>query len=500
MTHVKKHPAGLSQADLKANRAVDTALATGPLSEGANAAPVKTVEKLLKLAGYEPGVRDNKFTAKTASALREFQGARGLPQTGVLDAQTWKDLQTVQKNIKTHQDGFEGVGQKDKNILGMEKNLKKLGYDAGAVDGVYDAKTASAMQALQKDQKELKETNGRAVGNATKKVLDKETAALRHAPERIRRTLTPEQRKLDESTLKSVRAAPMKAGDSGEAVTNVQKHLRAAGFDPKSAGGKFDERTAGALKAFQAKNKLPTTGEVDPATWRKLRGSFMDARGPTSPAQSTGERSKAVLQSEKLLKKLGYKPGKVDGLFDKNTQRASRRFERAHKGTGHDGKIDTKQLASMKKVVKSQEADKKTASFIDKWLRKEHSPAAGHGIGKLMVKYGKKYKIKPLVLLAIAGHETGYGKLGIGVRGMLGVGAFDADPNNATRNPHFSGADKQVMLGAETFANLRSRGGASSRSSIRDQVAAVNRGGWATDPNWHNGVMFFYDKIRHAFG
>jgi len=139
--------------------------------------------------------------------------------------------------------------------------------------------------------------------------------------------------------------------------------------------------------------------------------------------------------------------------------------------------------------------DKKTADFINDYLAKKGSPAAGKGAGEMMVKYGKEYNVDPLVLLAIAGLETGYGKLGVGVNGMLGVGAYDSDPNNSTRNPAFSGIENQIRVGAKTFANLRAKGGSSPDAPIGEQLLAVNRAGWATDPNWHTKVAGVYNNI-----
>ncbi len=143
----------------------------------------------------------------------------------------------------------------------------------------------------------------------------------------------------------------------------------------------------------------------------------------------------------------------------------------------------------------SKISDKDMAAYIDSYLKEKGSPAAGTGAGELMVKYGKEYDVDPLLLLAIAGHETRYGKVGVGVNGMLGVGAYDSNPNNAVENPTFSGVENQIRLGAKTFANLRQKGGASSKDDISVQTAAVNKAGWATDTNWHNGVDQIYNQI-----
>jgi len=142
-------------------------------------------------------------------------------------------------------------------------------------------------------------------------------------------------------------------GDSGRAVKNVQAHLRSAGFDPANVSGRFDERTAGALKAFQRKSGLPATGTVDARTWSKLKQARMQATGATSPAQSLNEQSSAVKRSEALLKKLGFHPGKVDGLFDQHTRAAVKAFE--HKYKRHvDGAIGTADLKKMKQVLKNR--------------------------------------------------------------------------------------------------------------------------------------------------
>ncbi len=143
--------------------------------------------------------------------------------------------------------------------------------------------------------------------------------------------------------------------------------------------------------------------------------------------------------------------------------------------------------------------DGDTAKSIDRYLQSKGSPAAGKGTGALMVKYGKQYNVNPLALLAIAGQETQYGKLGVGVNGMLGVGAYDSNPNNSTRNPKFSGIENQIRVGAQTFAKLRAKGGASAGDSMERQLAAVNRAGWATDTRWHSGVGSIYAQLMRMF-
>lgn len=62
---------------------------------------------------------------------------------------------------------------------------------------------------------------------------------------------------------------PVERCDQGRAVTEMQKRLRAAGFETQ-VDGYFGERMARAVYDFQAKNSLMKTGVIDRATWKAL--------------------------------------------------------------------------------------------------------------------------------------------------------------------------------------------------------------------------------------
>ncbi|MEW5743303.1 MAG: peptidoglycan-binding protein [Myxococcota bacterium] len=324
-----------------------------------SAAVVKQAEKLLKKAGFHPGKVDGRMSPALTQALKDFQKAYGMSQTGLPDARTMGRLKDVGHRIDVHakkKDGYVSVGQKSGAIKDIEKRLKELGYDPGAIDGVYSRETAEAVKKFRADQKELKDGIG-ALGKASRKILKKEVEGLHHAPERRRLAPTKKQRRLDAKTNEAVRhrnqdgTLGLGVGAKGEAVHNIQKHLTAAGFRPKHWGGKFDERTGAAVKAFQKHSKLPVTGVVDPKTWKALKKSYILSKSPTGPAQALFERSGAVKRTEKLLKAAGFNPGRVDGFFDKKTQAAVKAFQKKHK-LARDGDIGTKDLAKLKKAAK----------------------------------------------------------------------------------------------------------------------------------------------------
>lgn len=391
------------RADRTGNVVIAKTLKDGNLALGANEAAVKWTERMLKLAGFNPGTYDRKFDAKTASALKQFQAARGLPATGELDAKTFEHLKGVQKRVRrSAKSPVFGAGQKDRMIRKAEVRLRRLGYDVGKADGVFDKKTASAVAAYKKDQgkKEFKSASG-LLGEAGRRSLARESSELNHAPERRRITGSKAKRAYRKIDALTAKAAAKKTtvpalnadgtpkldgsgkpvtttkiglgiGDKGRAVRNLQARLEKAGYDVGQVDGVFDTRTAAALKAFQSRSKLAPTGRVGPQTWKKLAGAVMLAKDGFSPSQRMGERSSAVKRSEALLQKLGYlKKREVDGLFDKDTQAASRRFERKYK-LGDDGAIGEGQYNKMKRVLKARNAikTKKEVGYINGSPRK----------------------------------------------------------------------------------------------------------------------------------
>ncbi len=321
---------------------------TVPAPITSSPAQLKHAEALLKRAGFNPGAVDGRMTPGFTKALKEFQTAWGLRATGQLDVKTNAHLTQTAKRIQAqkHKDEFfVSVGQKSSDIQVLEKRLGKLGYATGKADGIYGRDTAAAVKAFRKDQKELSD-GGQWLGKKSRQVLKQEVSKLTHNPERRRIAPTKAQARLDRATLKA--CGRLGVGSRGAAVKNVQAHLKAAGFDPKHTSGTFDERTGAALKAFQARSHLPATGTVDAKTWKALKKSYILTHKPADPAQKIGERSGAVKASEKLLKKLGFNPGRIDGLFDSRTQKAVKAYEKK-KHLTRDGAIGTNQLAKMTK-------------------------------------------------------------------------------------------------------------------------------------------------------
>ncbi len=359
--------------DVALQKQADRRAATLPrLRTGAKGRVVASLQNLLRESGNSPGKADGQFGPKTAVALKQFQRAMRLPQTGVADRKTWSAL--IKADLR--RDFTFKTGQQDGAIKVAEARLAQLGYRTGKVDGFMDAATASAIRAFGADE------GFRSAGTLTSAVrsaLGRHSAALNHAPVRSRVKNTVAHRRLDAATATQANGGNgIREGERGRAVKNVQAHLLSAGYSPSRTDGVFDERTGGAVKAFQRRSGLPATGVVDGRTWAKLKGAQMEAATGTSPAQSLLERSGAVKQSEALLKKLGFNPGKIDGLFDTNTQKAVKAFERKFKRSA-DGKISTGDLKKMQAVIKQRSQGKVVTAYVNGRARKIRVVSVGSG-------------------------------------------------------------------------------------------------------------------------
>lgn len=101
----------------------------------------------------------------------------------------------------------------------------------------------------------------------------------------------------------------------------------------------------------------------------------------------------------------------------------------------------------------------------------------------LATRYGKQYGVDPRLLLAIGGHETGFGTLGAGRQGYtLGYGVTDSGILNK-----YQGIEAQYRWAAETLAKW-------GVHSLAD-VLAGKASAYATDPLWEKGVARTYASL-----
>jgi peptidoglycan hydrolase-like protein with peptidoglycan-binding domain len=199
------------------------------LSLGSRGDSVRELQERLNELGYKCGSSDGVFGSNTKRAVRYFQDAIGASQDGVAtDALQQKLFAIGAPEFVLYvqlKKGYDGV-----RVEKLQTRLRELGYLAEPMDGEYGSRTVEAVKLFQK--KAGLKVDGIA-GVRTQTALFKKSAP-----------------KCDEYI-------PLKKGDTGSRVKEMQECLRKLGFLAKEANSRFDNDTVAALKAF-----LNTLGEA----------------------------------------------------------------------------------------------------------------------------------------------------------------------------------------------------------------------------------------------
>jgi peptidoglycan hydrolase-like protein with peptidoglycan-binding domain len=117
-------------------------------------------------------------------------------------------------------------------------------------------------------------------------------------------------------------------------VVEIQKLLIHWSLYNGAVDGIFGTQLEQAVKAFQRRVFLPSSGVVDARTWRSLYTG-----GPSEmPLLQRGSAGEAVVLLQKALQAVGQTAIVVDGSFEQQTDRAVRHFQR-QQGLVVDGAV-----------------------------------------------------------------------------------------------------------------------------------------------------------------
>ena len=166
--------------------------------KGSSGDSVEKLQQALKIKGYYKSVVDGKFGANTESAVKAYQKAMGLSQTGKADYSTiMKLFGRVLKTTTANDPQMKGItsisqitvpatsrkGDSGKNVLALQQALKIKGYYQAPIDSKYGNQTVEAVKAFQK-AKGLSQDG--VAGNATIKALfGKNAANFTYTTERL---------------------------------------------------------------------------------------------------------------------------------------------------------------------------------------------------------------------------------------------------------------------------------------------------------------------------
>ncbi len=137
-----------SRPDTQAQQqAQPVVLALGSGYAGGNeAARVRSLQRRLQTAGFSPGRVDGRYGTRTEGAVEMFQGAHGLRADGIAGPLTLAALRTP-SSILYPGAGYLAAGSRQ--VRGLQRQLRRDGYDPGPIDGRYGPLTEGAVRRFQ---------------------------------------------------------------------------------------------------------------------------------------------------------------------------------------------------------------------------------------------------------------------------------------------------------------------------------------------------------------
>lgn len=122
------------------------------ISRGSKGEEASDIQTRLAKAGFmlakeEKGI----FGEATESALKKFQHERGLEPNGIVDEETWKELVEASYELGDRALYLRTPFFRGDDVRKLQSWLNTLGFNVGAVDGVYGSTTEKAAREFQKN-------------------------------------------------------------------------------------------------------------------------------------------------------------------------------------------------------------------------------------------------------------------------------------------------------------------------------------------------------------
>lgn len=279
---------------------------------GSKGKAIEGIQQQLKKLGFFQGDITGYFGSQTETAVKRFQGKRGLYQDGVVGPGTYRFLfenasKATNESTKSSSDIKQALSIKD-----IQAALKKLGYYTGAVDGVSGPYTENA---IKKFQRSKKLTADGVVGPATAKLLIGSTSSTSQAAKVVSSSVTIK-------TTKDIQAA-----------------LKKLGYYTGTVDGVSGSKTLSAIKKFQTASKLTADGVVGSATRSKLQAAI--SKSGSTVAKATTVKAASAPKSAHGVEMLDwwssaskvFSIGSIATVIDVRTGR-SFKIERTY-GTNH---------------------------------------------------------------------------------------------------------------------------------------------------------------------
>ena len=117
-------------------------------------------------------------------------------------------------------------------------------------------------------------------------------------------------------------------GAKGNIVRKIQKRLQELGYPVGSVDGVYGEQTQIAINLFYDAIHVRERSYITPSMRSKLFSRDAPEYDPYMPLQK-GDRGLSVTYMQMMLRKLGYDPGRVDGIYGEQTVKAVANYQKA---------------------------------------------------------------------------------------------------------------------------------------------------------------------------
>ncbi len=218
------------------------------LRKGSSGQAVRELQQALKNQGYFSTTVTGTYADLTEAAVKAFQERNGLKADGVAGPATQSILFNT-GSISSATSTTLKKGSSGTDVRNLQYVLYELGYYDGSVNGEYGDTTADAVRAFQINNS-ISPVDGVA-GTKTLKVIYSSNAIGASAP--------------------TGKYTALVKGDKGTLVVELQEKLASLGYLTEVTGV-FDNATLEAVKNFQRRNGIATTGNAGQQTQTALYG------------------------------------------------------------------------------------------------------------------------------------------------------------------------------------------------------------------------------------
>ena len=324
------------------------------LESGAEGEEVLALQNRLIQLGYLTGTADGKYGTQTQNAVKLFQKALGISQTGIANVSLQEKLYasnapaySASSATATPSSGSNTAagystlvrGDSGDNVRRLQSRLKELGYLSGSADGSFGGQTESAVKAF---QRALGLTQSGVASSSLQEKLFSSSAPAATATVTTVPTANPTAKPVSPTpTPNNTGYSELTYGMKNSlAVQNMQNRLKALGYFTAQCTGNYYSQTTEAVKLFQKAVGLSATGTATVETQILLYASNAPAYDSATAAPTTaptgtyvvlqkGSRGTEVTNLQKRLITLGWSSSSADGIYGNNTVSAVKAFQAA---------------------------------------------------------------------------------------------------------------------------------------------------------------------------